>query len=215
VLAIFKRNGGFGALAKSNFSGLRYREPVYRSLRELVMSYFEDFFNRLGRKTLRSYTVPLDLATFDGAHWETNDTGVDAIEQRLKELRPYEVLTPAMIRQLSPVQTLRGCSYRGSRERLRRSPAASLTRGRCRLRLSRYWGRLHHIDGGRQVRAKQHDPTDKIDEEQQRHNRAERAVYQVVMHQPARQIPGETDDEGLQRNRSQSRAPERALPVPP
>ena len=57
VLAIFRRNGCFGAVAKSNFAGLRYREPVYRSLRNLVMSYFEVYFNVRGEKTLRSYTV--------------------------------------------------------------------------------------------------------------------------------------------------------------
>jgi hypothetical protein len=107
VLAIYKRSGAYGAVAKSNFSGLRYREPVYRTLRELVMSYFEDFFNRLGRKTLRAYTVPLDLTAYDAMNWETDDTGCDAIEQRLKDLRRYELLTPEMIRTLTPVDRLK------------------------------------------------------------------------------------------------------------
>jgi hypothetical protein len=106
VLAIYRRGGAYGAVAKSNFSGLRYREPVYRTLRELVMSYFEDFFNRLGRKTLRAYTVPLDLSVYDKMNWETDDTGCDAIEQRLKDLRRYELLTPEMIRSLTPVDRL-------------------------------------------------------------------------------------------------------------
>src|SRR5512139_118747 len=61
VLAVFRKNDAFGAIAKSNFVGLRYREPVFRSLRELVMSYFEDYFNTRGRKTLRGYTRLLDL----------------------------------------------------------------------------------------------------------------------------------------------------------
>ena len=52
ILALFKQDGCWGAVAQSNFTGLRYREPVYRSLRELVMSYFEDFFNSVGEKTL-------------------------------------------------------------------------------------------------------------------------------------------------------------------
>jgi hypothetical protein len=107
VLAIFHMNAAYGAVAKSNFSGLRYREPVFRSLRELVMSYFEDFFNRMGRKTLRAYTVPLDLSTYDRLNWETEDASCDAIEERLKDLRQYELLTPEMIRGLTPVDQLK------------------------------------------------------------------------------------------------------------
>ncbi len=103
MLAIFQRSGGFGAVAKSNFAGLRYREPVYRSLRELVMSYFEDFFNSLGRKTLRGYTVPLDLSRFDALYWEVDDAGADAIEKATGALRRYALLTPEMLRGLSPV----------------------------------------------------------------------------------------------------------------
>lgn len=64
VLAIFKQNGVLGAIAKSNYVGLRYREPVYRSTRELVMSYFEAFFNSLGEKTLRAYTVPFESVSY-------------------------------------------------------------------------------------------------------------------------------------------------------
>lgn len=103
MLAIFQHNGHYGAVAKSNFVGLRYREPVYRSLRELVMSYFEDFFNALGQKTLRGYSVPLNLAAFDALGWEVNDAGADAIEKRTESLRDYRLLTPEMIRTLTPV----------------------------------------------------------------------------------------------------------------
>ncbi len=74
MLAVFRHNGAFGALAKSNFTGLRYREPVYRTLRELVMSYFDDFFNTLGRRTLRGYTRLLDLTPYDRVAWETSGT---------------------------------------------------------------------------------------------------------------------------------------------
>lgn len=62
VLAIFQRSGRYGALAKSNYTGLRYRNPVYRTVRELAMSYFEDFFNQDGELTMRGYTRPLDLS---------------------------------------------------------------------------------------------------------------------------------------------------------
>lgn len=103
MLAIFRHNGHYGAVAKSNFVGLRYREPVYRSLRELVMSYFEDFFNSLGQKTLRGYSVPLDLTAFDALGWEVDDAGADAIEERTESLRSYRLLAPEMIRALAPV----------------------------------------------------------------------------------------------------------------
>jgi hypothetical protein len=106
VLAIFKRASRFGAVAKSNFVGLRYREPVYHDLRQLVMSYFNDFFNVNGVKTLRFYTRPLHLKAFDKLDWTANDAGVDAIEQRLLTLPRFPLLTPEMAASLSPVDAL-------------------------------------------------------------------------------------------------------------
>ena len=106
VLAVFKYHGCYGAAAKSNFSGLRFREPVYRSLRELVMSYFEDFFNVDGLKTLRGYTSPLHLAVYDRMDWEVNDRAADAVEKRLKKLRPIPVLADGMPGELSPADAL-------------------------------------------------------------------------------------------------------------
>ena len=103
VLAIFRRNGRLGALAKSNFTGLRYREPVYASVRELVMSYFENFFNVNGVRTLRGYTAPIDLRRFDRLDWPCNDAGADAIEHRFKTARRYRLITPAMAADLVPL----------------------------------------------------------------------------------------------------------------
>lgn len=104
ILALFQRFGRWGAIAQSNFSGLRYREPVYRSLRELVMSYFDLYFNSIGEKTLRAYTVPLDLSRFDRQGWRTRDgEGLEAIAQRLDEIRKFPVLTPEMVANLAPV----------------------------------------------------------------------------------------------------------------
>ena len=100
VLAIFKLNGRYGALAKSNFVPLRYREPVYHSLRELVMSYFDGFFNVDGLRTMRSYTRPLKLAAYDQTGWMWSDAGADAIEQRLLQLYRYPLLTPEMAANL-------------------------------------------------------------------------------------------------------------------
>jgi hypothetical protein len=103
LLALFQRGGHWGAVAKSNFSGLRYREPIYRTLRELVLSYFEQYFNALGEKTLRGYTVPLNLAEFDELNWMVDDAPLDAIGKRLGEIRQVKLLTPSMIAGLSRV----------------------------------------------------------------------------------------------------------------
>jgi hypothetical protein len=101
ILALYKRHGYWGAIAKSNFAGLRFREPVYRTLRELVMSYFEQFYNVKRKKTLRSYTVPLNLKAFDRFNWMTNDPPIEEIGKRLDEIRKVRILTRGMIGSLS------------------------------------------------------------------------------------------------------------------
>jgi len=103
VIALYRRHGCWGAVAKSNFSGLRFREPVYRTLRELVMSYFEPYFNELGEKTLRSYSVPVDLARFDAMGWMTTDRDLEPIGDFLTAARHIRILKPAMIRSLRKV----------------------------------------------------------------------------------------------------------------
>jgi hypothetical protein len=109
LLAVFKVNGRYGALAKSNFTGLRMREPVYRSLRELVMSYFDSYFNMYGQKTLRGYTRPFNLASRGDMPWMTNDAGADAVEQRLYGLKMIPLLDEQTAALLSPVDPI---SYR-------------------------------------------------------------------------------------------------------
>ena len=103
VIALFKRHGRFGAIAKSNFVGLRYREPVYASLRELVMSYFESFYNVDYEKTLRQYTRPLNLSAYDTLAWTTSDPALDVIGDALSNIRIYKIIDAAMARSLSPV----------------------------------------------------------------------------------------------------------------
>jgi hypothetical protein len=97
VLAVFRVNGLWGCVAKSNFTGLRYRDPVYRSIRELVMSYFEGFYNIDGIKTLRGYTRPLDLRRYDRWMWTTEQAGTDRIIKRLYSLSPVPVVPSASI----------------------------------------------------------------------------------------------------------------------
>jgi hypothetical protein len=103
MLAIWQRDGCWGALAKSNFVGLRFREPIYQSLRELVMSYFELFYNVDGEKTLRGFTVPLDLSELDGFAWMEADGGLEAVADRLDALDRTALLTPGMEAGLSPM----------------------------------------------------------------------------------------------------------------
>jgi hypothetical protein len=103
LLALYKQDGCWGAVAKSNFVGLRFREPVYRTLRELVMSYFEVFYNVDREKTLRAYTVPLNLESFDKLGWMTEDAPLNRIAARLDEIRSVPVVTDAMVARLSPV----------------------------------------------------------------------------------------------------------------
>lgn len=103
VVAIFKVRGGWGAIAKSNFTGCRYREPVYRTLRELAMSYFNIYFNLRRERTLRRYSRPVNLARFDRRHWMTTDKPVWFIAEHLCEIPHIRMLTPAMAKRLTPV----------------------------------------------------------------------------------------------------------------
>lgn len=101
VLAVYRRNGCWGSLAKSNFAGLRGREPVYRTLRELALSYFEHYFNERGEKTLRTYsTRPVNLARFDDIEWMTTEEEVWEIPSYLCEVPHTRLLTPMQEKQL-------------------------------------------------------------------------------------------------------------------
>ncbi len=103
VVAVFRVRAHWGAIAKSNFSGLRYREPVYRSLRELVMSYFEGYVNLRGERTLRAYSRPVSLARFDRTHpgWMTAESDLWFVPEHLIHIPHTRLLTPAMERSLS------------------------------------------------------------------------------------------------------------------
>jgi hypothetical protein len=103
LLALFKRDGHWGAVAKSNFVGLRFREPIYRTLRELILSYFEQYYNVAREKTLRGYTRPLNLQAFDRHYWMTQDASLEAIAQRLDEIPRFSLLTERMVAGLTLV----------------------------------------------------------------------------------------------------------------
>ena len=103
VLAIFRQRGGWGAVAKSNYAGLRFREPVYRSLRELAMSYFEHYYNPDGEKTLRSYSRPVNLRRFDRIEWMTAEEDLWVMSDYLLSIPHRRLLLPAAARRLSPM----------------------------------------------------------------------------------------------------------------
>jgi len=103
VLAIFRVGGQWGAVAKSNYSGLQYREPVYRSLRELAMSYFEHYFNLGREKTLRNYSRPVNLKRFDPIHWMTSEEDVWAIPEYLCTIAHTALLHPRTVKRLGRV----------------------------------------------------------------------------------------------------------------
>ena len=103
LLAVFKKNRRWGAVAKSNFVGLRFREPVYRTLGELVMSYFEPYFNVDRERTLRGYTRPLSLKPFDHLNWMTGNEHLERIAERIDRIPRVSLLTDDMAALLSPV----------------------------------------------------------------------------------------------------------------
>ena len=103
VLAVYRIKGHWGAVAKSNYAGCRYREPVYRTLRELAMSYFNIYFNMRRERTLRNYSRPVNLARFDRLNWMTTEEPVWFIPYHLVDIPHIKLLRPGMTRQLHRV----------------------------------------------------------------------------------------------------------------
>ncbi len=100
VLAIYREQGLWGAVAKSNYAGLRFRAPVYRTLRELAMSYFDCYFNLRGERTLRAYSVPVDLTRLDGRGWMTAEDDVWFVADALVAARHFPVVPDKVARAL-------------------------------------------------------------------------------------------------------------------
>ena len=103
VLAVFKVDGCWGAVAASNYAGCRYREPVYRSLRELAMSYFNLYFNLARQRSLRRYSQPVNMARFDHLHWMTSENEVWYIAEYLCHIPHRPLLTPKQEKSLHTV----------------------------------------------------------------------------------------------------------------
>jgi hypothetical protein len=100
VIAIFQQNGHWGAIGKSNYTGCRYREPVYRTLRELAMSYFEGYFNLRRERSLRTFSRPVNMKRFDARGWMTTEEPLWFVAEYLFDIHHYPLLKPSMTKKL-------------------------------------------------------------------------------------------------------------------
>lgn len=100
VVALYRQHGLWGAIAKSNFAGLRFRAPVYRTLRELALSYFEHYYNLRCQRTLRFYSQAVNLSRLDKKHWMTAEEDVWCVPELLIEARHYPIVPDRVARAL-------------------------------------------------------------------------------------------------------------------
>jgi len=100
VVALFRRNGHWGCISKTNGPDLRWRDPVYRTLRELALSYLHEYSNRRDHKSLREYSRPYDLRRAKLEDWVTGTEGAWAIAEKLDEIRHYDLVSPAQAKML-------------------------------------------------------------------------------------------------------------------
>ena len=101
VVALFRRHGRWGAISKTNGIGLRSRDPVYGSLRELAMSYFHEYTNRRDHKTLREYSVPFDLRRIDPQVWVSGTKNAWAVAEALDEIRHFKLVQGRHLRAVT------------------------------------------------------------------------------------------------------------------
>jgi hypothetical protein len=99
-VAVFKQFGCFGAISKTNHAVLRYREPIYRTIRELALSYFHEYFLNNGKKTLREYSQLFNLEYFNKLDWRTSAENLFEIPRKLDSIKHFSILTSAQIKNL-------------------------------------------------------------------------------------------------------------------
>ena len=97
VICVFKQNGKWGSMSKTNHAVLRYREPIYNSIRELVMSFFHEYFDDSGKKNLRSYSAPINLKRFDKLNWMASEEDVWFVPEYLAKVKHYPILNRKQI----------------------------------------------------------------------------------------------------------------------
>jgi len=106
VICVFNRNGMWGCVSKTNHAVLRYREPIYKSIRELVLSFFHEYSNDFGKKTLRSYSLPVDLSRFDNLNWMASEEDVWFVPDYLAKVKHFPILNLRQIRGLRKADEL-------------------------------------------------------------------------------------------------------------
>lgn len=106
VVALFRRRRLWGAISKSNHVALRGRDPIYRSLRELALSYFHEYHNARGERTLREYSRAFDLRALDPAVWVTAEQDAWEVERRLDLCRHYRLFPATQRRYLTRIDAL-------------------------------------------------------------------------------------------------------------
>lgn len=100
IVCVFKSFGCFGGITKTNHAVLRYREPIYKTVRELVLSFFHEYFMHNGKKTLREYTQPINLNRFNHLNWRTSEKNLFEIPVAIDDAHHYDILTPKQIKNL-------------------------------------------------------------------------------------------------------------------
>ena len=105
ILAIYKKGQHFGAIAKSNYVGLRFREPIFKTTRELVLSYFESYFNLKREKSLREYSEPFDLRNTQKLEWSKEVCVFDLIAEQLVKVKHYAILSKGQVQKLKRVDS--------------------------------------------------------------------------------------------------------------
>ena len=100
VVAVFRQGDCWGAISKTNHGVLRFREPIYKTIRELAMSYFHEYFLDDGSKTLRSYSRPVDLSRFDKRGWMTDEEDVEYVPEYVDGVKHFPMLTRMQTLQL-------------------------------------------------------------------------------------------------------------------
>lgn len=93
VVCLFKENGLWGAISKSNHHALRYRDPIYKTVRELAVSYFHEYLNTDGQKTLRTYSKPFNLNQYEDT-WITAGFDLWGIADDLNDSPHIKILPP-------------------------------------------------------------------------------------------------------------------------
>jgi hypothetical protein len=103
VIAIYRVDGHWGAVAKSNYTGCRFREPVHRTLRELAISYFNIYHNMRGERTMRTFSRPVNLKRFDHRNWMSSEKPVWFVAEYLLTIPHFRLITPAQAKRLHRV----------------------------------------------------------------------------------------------------------------